>query len=99
MGPVYVEVLTSPNCPYSPKALRIAETVTRKTFGESVVLREISVATSEGEMIANEYQIEATPTITINGKIAFVGVPSARVLGGLIKVEFEREKRMSSAYF
>ncbi|MCX6778310.1 MAG: thioredoxin family protein [Candidatus Micrarchaeota archaeon] len=98
MAPVYVEVLTSPNCPYSPKALKIAESVTRKK-GEHVILREISVATSEGENIANDYNIEATPTIAINGRIAFVGVPSARVLGGLITEEFEREKRMVSAYF
>jgi glutaredoxin len=99
MDPIHLEVLTSPNCPYSPKAIRVAQRVISKHKGMSIYLREVSVATHEGEEMAEAYEIDSTPTFTINGRIAFVGVPAPDTLSDLIKEELDRERFRNSYFF
>ncbi|MBI4399239.1 thioredoxin family protein [Candidatus Micrarchaeota archaeon] len=98
MEPVYVEIVTAPNCPHSPKALKIALTIASKTHDVPIVVREISVATDEGRGLAEDYAIDATPTITINGKIAYIGVPSINAFNLLVK-DFLRSERYRNNYF
>ena len=75
-----IEVITSPTCPYCPIALQIAREIARKYRG--VEVRELSVATPEGREKAMRHNILGTPTILINDKVEFIGVPSP--------IEFER---------
>ncbi|WP_324736021.1 thioredoxin family protein [Thermococcus sp. SY098] len=89
-GPrVVIEVITSPTCPYCPIALQMAQEIAKKYPG--VVVKELSVATPEGRKRAMEHNILGTPTILINNKVEFIGVPPF--------VEFERKvkEKLSSA--
>jgi len=99
MDSIHLDILTSPNCPYSPRAVRVAQRVVSKHKGASILMREISVATQEGENMAEAFEIDSTPTFAINGKIAFVGVPAPDVLTQIIKEELEREHSRNTYFF
>ncbi len=99
MEPIYINVITSPNCPYSPKAVKIARKVTTKKYGAQVCIREVSIVTPEGENMAESYRLDSTPAFTINGKVAFVGVPEVSLLSKLIKDEIHNERCRSSYFF
>ncbi|ASJ17375.1 glutaredoxin [Thermococcus chitonophagus] len=71
---VLIEVITSPTCPYCPIAMQMAREIARKYKG--VEVRELSIATPEGRKKAIEHNIMGTPTILINGKVEFIGLPS-----------------------
>ena len=71
--PVVIEVFTSPTCPHCPKALAMARQLTMQMPGIQVV--ELSTATPQGFAKAALYNVQAVPTIFINGKRAFVGAP------------------------
>lgn len=94
-----IEVLTSENCPHSPRALKVARKIARKKFELPVELFEVSIETDEGQTKALEYEIEATPTITINGRIAYVGVPTEEALEEVVKKAVEREHYSQSYFF
>lgn len=96
-GSVYVEVITSPNCVHSPRALRIARSIAKKR--KEVVLMEVSIATSEGMERAREFEVTATPTIAVNGRVAFVGVPTPEQLESIICKEIRMEKERTSYFF
>ncbi|WP_052315906.1 thioredoxin family protein [Thermococcus sp. PK] len=78
-----IEVITSPTCPYCPIAWSMAQEIARKY--EGVVAKEVSVATPEGQRKAMEHNIMGTPTILINNRVEFIGVPNF--------AEFERRVR------
>ncbi|WP_010479774.1 thioredoxin family protein [Thermococcus zilligii] len=80
---VVIEVITSPGCPYCPIAWAMAQELERKYDG--VIARELSVATPEGRRKAMEHNIMGTPTILINNRVEFIGLPNF--------AEFERKVR------
>ncbi|WP_148882426.1 thioredoxin family protein [Thermococcus aciditolerans] len=80
---VVIEVITSPGCPYCPIAWAMAQELERKY--EGVIARELSVATPEGQRKAMEHNIMGTPTILIDNRVEFIGVPNF--------AEFERRVR------
>ena len=80
---VVIEVITSPGCPYCPIAWAMAQELERKY--EGVIARELSVATPEGQRKVMEHGIMGTPTILIDNKVEFIGVPNF--------AEFERRMR------
>lgn len=71
--PVVIEVFTSPTCPHCPRALLMAKEVAAQIPGVRVV--EQSTATPQGLAKAAFYDVQAVPTVFINGKRAFVGAP------------------------
>jgi len=98
MNAIFVEIVTSPNCPYSPKAIKLAkELVSKIRF--PLILKEISLATEEGLTRAGQFEITATPTIAINGRVAFVGVPTKNDLLAAIMEIREKESETDSSYF
>ncbi|MFH1447492.1 MAG: thioredoxin family protein [Candidatus Micrarchaeota archaeon] len=99
MSAIYLNILTSPNCPHSPKAIRVAERVIAKKHRFPIHFREISVITQEGEIMAESFHLDSTPTFTINGKVAFVGVPSTRTLNELLNDEINKEFHRDSYFF
>ena len=96
-NPVYVEVVTSPECSHSPDAIRAVRRVARKR--RNVVLLEVSMATEEGQERAKEFDVKATPTIAVNGKVAYVGVPTLETLEKLVREETENERERTSYFF
>ncbi|WP_457742617.1 thioredoxin family protein [Thermococcus sp.] len=71
---VVIEVITSPGCPYCPMAVAMAKELESRYDG--VIVRELSVATPEGQRKAMEHNILGTPTILINNRVEFIGVPN-----------------------
>lgn len=74
-----VEVFTSPTCPHCPGAVMVVEEA-KKQLGDQI---EVSIEdTSENESIekAMKYEIQAVPTIVIDGKVQFVGAPTIQEL-------------------
>ncbi|MEM3031019.1 MAG: thioredoxin family protein [Candidatus Micrarchaeia archaeon] len=98
MEPVFIEVLTSPTCPHSPRALRVARKIVGKRFGVPIILREVSLATAEGAARAQEFEVSVTPTIAINGRVAFVGVPEAGELSKAVE-EIVKYQGYRNSYF
>lgn len=71
--PTVIEVFTSPTCPHCPRALEMARQLAMEMPGIRVV--EQSTATPQGFAKAAYYDVQAVPTVFINGKRAFVGAP------------------------
>ncbi len=71
--PTVIEVFTSPTCPHCPRALSMAKQLAMQIPGIQVV--EQSTATPQGYAKAALYDVQAVPTVFINGKRAFVGAP------------------------
>ncbi len=93
----YVEIITSPNCPHSPKATRLLQSVISKMGDVHFV--EVSMITEKGQMIAENYGVEATPAIIINGAMAFVGVPTKSEAKGMIKDAMRSEREKTNYFF
>lgn len=98
MDPIFIEVITSPNCPHSPKALKVArELITKCKF--PVILQESSIITEEGQIRAYEFNVDSTPAILINGRVAFVGVPTADELRNAVMEVKEKEEERNTYFF
>jgi len=94
---IYVEVLTSPNCVHSPRAMKIARGLARKR--KNMVLMEVSIATEQGMERAKEFDAKATPAIAVNGRLVYVGVPSPEDFESIVAREAANEKERTSYYF
>ena len=85
---VVIEVVTSPGCPYCPIAWAMAQELAKKYRG--IVARELSVATPEGRRKAMEHGIMGTPTVLINNRVEFIGVPNFAEFEMRVKRYLER---------
>ncbi len=93
----FVEIITSPNCPHSPHAMRIAQ---KAVLGMgAVVVHEVSMITEAGKERADEYGVESTPTIAVNGRVAYVGVPGLREMRGMITDAIREEEQRTNYFF
>ena len=90
--PVKIEVYTSPTCPYCPHAVKLLDEVA-PSFGQNVTVEEVNSWSEEGQTRALKYGIMAVPTIVINGKVRFVGVPKKDELVRAIREEVDRETK------
>jgi thioredoxin 1 len=83
---VVIEVFTSPSCPHCPRALIMAKELAAQMPGIQAI--EQSTATPQGMAKAAFYNVQAVPTIFINGKRAFVGAPpSIEALRQAVKIQ------------
>lgn len=98
MDPIYIEIITSPNCPHSPKALRAASKMVSKCKFP-IIVHESSIITEEGQARADELSLESTPAILINGRLTFVGVPSQVELKNAVMEAREKEKERNTYFF
>jgi len=86
--PVKVEIYTTPTCPYCPYATRMMREIA-PSFGENVVTEEVSTWSPEGQARALKHGIIAVPTIVVNDKVKFVGVPRKEDLVKAIQKELK----------
>jgi hypothetical protein len=98
MEPIFIEIITSPNCPHSPRALKIARQLVSKCRFP-VILHESSLLTEEGQARAYEFRVDSTPAILINGRVAFVGVPTAVELKDAVMEVRAKEKDRNTYFF
>jgi len=87
--PVKVEVYTTPMCPYCPYAIRMMREIA-PSFGDDVVTEEVNTWSPEGQTRALKHGITAVPTIVINDKVKFVGVPRKEDLVKAIQEELKK---------
>lgn len=92
-----IEIYTSPTCPYCPAALRMLQKAVG-IYKEAIEVTEISIASEEGEQLAAVYNIQATPTIVLEGDVKFRGAPpSESVLFDEIETYLDTETVKSAA--
>jgi glutaredoxin-like protein len=75
-GEVHVEVVVTPSCPYCPYAALLANMMAYEAYkrGNPKVIAD-TVEAYENPDIADKYAVTSVPTIALNGKVAFIGVP------------------------
>jgi len=98
MDPIFIEIITSPNCPHSPRALKVASKLVSK-FKFPVILQECSIETEEGQARAYEFSVDSTPAVVINGRVAFLGVPSQGELKDAVMKVKEKEEERNTYFF
>ncbi|MHA1279082.1 MAG: thioredoxin family protein [Candidatus Helarchaeota archaeon] len=69
-----IEIYTSPTCPYCPAALRMLQKAA-SIYEDAIKVTKIDVTTPSGQELADFYNIQATPTIIMNGVVKFRGPP------------------------
>lgn len=67
MHSVSLDILTSPGCTHCAHFLSFWEK--EKAKWEHVVMREVSILTEEGQLLAREHSIFASPGIILNGEL------------------------------
>jgi glutaredoxin len=72
---VRIDLFTSVFCPHSKEASNLMKNMASRFRGE-IDCNEIHIETSEGRKKARIIGVKATPTVVVDGRIAFVGVPS-----------------------
>ncbi len=75
-GEVHIEVIVTPTCPYCPYAALLANMIAYESFkaGNKVIIAD-TVEAYENPDIADGYGVMSVPTIAINGKVEFIGLP------------------------
>jgi len=72
----YIEVIVTPPCPYCPYAALMANmfAYVAKVYGSGNVIADV-VEAYENPDIADKYGVTSVPTIAVNGRVVFVGLP------------------------
>ena len=75
-GDVHIQVIVTPSCPYCPYAVLLSHMFAYEAYkqGNPRILSE-AVEAYENSDIADMYGVMSVPSIAINGKLVFVGVP------------------------
>ena len=78
-----IKLLTSPTCPYCPKARQVVKKLAEKR--KDVVVLELPVTTDEGMREALRFGIKSVPAIIIDDEHVMIGVPSIEELEKIIE--------------
>ena len=70
---ITIKLLTSPTCPYCPRAREVVKQLTEED-GDVIAL-ELSVTTDDGLKEAMRFGISGVPAIIINDREVLLGVP------------------------
>jgi len=75
-GRIHIQVIVTPPCPYCPYAALMANmfAFVAKVYGRGNVISEI-VEAFENPDVADMYGVTTVPTIVINRRVVFVGLP------------------------
>ncbi|MEM0006106.1 MAG: thioredoxin family protein [Ignisphaera sp.] len=87
-GQARIEVIVTPLCPYCPYAVLLSNMLAyaSKVYGNGNV-KSIIIEAYENPDIADKYAVSTVPTIAINGKVVFVGLPyEAQLLNAIKKL-------------
>ncbi len=99
MTSVYLELFTSPTCPYCSATRKILqELIEDKDLEGKIITDEFSVDTIEGQQKALSYGITAVPTLIINYQKVVQGVPNKHALKKTLMEELD-PKRFSPSYY
>ena len=82
---VNIEVMVTPTCPYCPYAVLTANMFAYVSYMVRGKLTSEAIELYENPDIAYKYAVMSVPAIAINGKLAFVGLPSEYELLSMIR--------------
>jgi thioredoxin 1 len=80
-----IEIYTSPTCPYCPAAIRMLQKAV-DIYEDAIEVTKVDITTPSGQELASFYNIQATPTIVMNGEVKFRGPPPSQ---GILFEEIE----------
>jgi glutaredoxin-like protein len=97
-GDVVIETIVTPSCPYCPYAVLMANMFAYEAYkAGSKNVTSIVVEAYENMDIAQKYAVSSVPSIVINGRVEFIGVPyEDQLLEVLIKRARPRQRARSS---
>ncbi len=76
-----LEIFKSSNCPFCPRAIRIAEAVV--SSHDDISLRVVDVR--QERQRARQMKIRAVPTLVFNNQVIYVGAPTPEELDETLK--------------
>ena len=98
-GDVVIETIVTPSCPYCPYAVLMANMFAFESHRAGLNnIVSIVVEAYENMDIAQRYAVSSVPSIAINGRVEFIGVPyEDQLLEVLIRRARPRQKIKSDA--
>ncbi len=82
---INIEVMVTPTCPYCPYAVITANMFAYVSYMSRGKLTSEVIELYENPDIAYKYSVMSVPAIAINGRLAFIGLPSEHELLSIIK--------------
>lgn len=75
-GPVKIDVIVTPTCPYCPYAALLANMFAFESYrsGSKLITADV-IEAYENPDIADKYGVMSVPTLAVNGEVEFIGVP------------------------
>jgi len=97
-------LFVSSKCPVCPRAEKIAKRLAREYAAQGLELNKVRLKTSEGKLLADEFNIRATPTIILldedeKEQKRIVGVPEEGSLRGEIEKRLGLRKGLMQRLF
>ena len=85
---IHIEIFTSPGCPHCPRAHKF---ILNFVKGKDIQLKHINTATTEGQLLAQKFNVMTVPTIFIYSeihpqRIGFRGTPSENDLNKALEI-------------
>ncbi|MEZ0290832.1 MAG: thioredoxin family protein [Sulfolobales archaeon] len=87
-----IETIVTPSCPYCPYAVLLANMVAYESYrsGKRNIV-SVVVEAYENMDIAEKYAVTSVPTIVINGRVEFIGVPyEDQLLDSIYRIAYRR---------
>lgn len=97
-GEVVIETIVTPSCPYCPYAVLMANMFAYESYKAGLNnITSIVVEAYENMDIAQKYAVSSVPSIAVNGRVEFIGVPyEDQLLEVLMKRARPRQRVRSS---
>ncbi len=93
-----IETIVTPSCPYCPYAVLLANMVAFESFkaGKSNIISTV-VEAYENMDIAEKYAVASVPTIAINERVEFIGVPyEDQLLDSIYRISARRPAKVTT---
>ncbi|NVM53750.1 MAG: thioredoxin family protein [Candidatus Helarchaeota archaeon] len=90
---VQIEFFQAKDCPYCPTVRKMLLELIDSELGKHVIIAEIDINSPIGRELAKHYQLKGVPSIAMNGKLKFAGVPHPLLFLNEIKRLLKDNKR------
>ncbi|NVM28834.1 MAG: thioredoxin family protein [Candidatus Helarchaeota archaeon] len=90
---VHIEFFQAKDCPYCPTVRKMLLDLLESDLKNYVIIEEIDITSPIGQQRAKKYKLKGVPSIAMNGKFKFAGVPHPMLFYNEIKRLIKGEKR------
>lgn len=93
---IHIEFFYSTDCPYCPSARKLLAELIESELGLHIIIEEVNVESPAGMNRLKMYpDFRGVPSIAINGKMKFVGIPHPTLLFNEVKRLIEEEQKIN----